>query len=586
MIILGINAFHADSSACLLINGQLISAVEEERFNRIKHWSGFPKNSISFCLDNSNLKISDVDHISVNTDPNFNFYNKLFYTLKNRPSLSFLYEKIKNKKRKINIDSELKNNFPDQVFSGETHYIEHHLSHIASAHLNSDFDTSIGFSMDGFGDFSSAAWGLCERQNINIDTRILFPHSMGIFYQSMTQFLGFPNYGDEYKVMGLAPYGKPIFLNKLREMVAVKDDGKFELNLKYFRHHKDTINFDLDDGSPNFLNLFNTNEMINLLDIKPRNKEDELNSVHKNLASSIQALYEEVFFKMINSIYSKYKIGKLSLSGGCAMNSVANGKIFRNSKFTDVYIPASSGDAGGSIGSAFIVNSKVNKNKSRFHKKHAYLGPSFNNEFISKQLDYYKKDFNVEKCKISKSINNTDLSKIIANQIAQGKVIGWFQGAMEWGPRALGNRSILGDPRNKNMKDILNIKIKRRESFRPFAPSILRDKSSEWFEEDYDVPFMMQVFQVKESKKDLIPAVTHSDGSGRLQTVTAESNFKYYNLISAFNDLTGVPVILNTSFNENEPIVCEPKQAIETFLRTRMDVLVLEDWIIQRELKH
>ena len=586
MIILGINAFHADSSACLLINGQLISAVEEERFNRIKHWSGFPKNSISFCLDNSNLKISDVDHISVNTDPNFNFYNKLFYTLKNRPSLNFLYERIKNKKRKININSELKKNFPDQVFSGETHYIEHHLSHIASAHLNSDFDTSIGFSMDGFGDFSSAAWGICERHNINIDTRVLFPHSMGIFYQSMTQFLGFPNYGDEYKVMGLAPYGKPNFLNKLREMVAVKDDGKFELNLKYFRHHKDTINFNLDDGSPNFLNLFNTNEMINLLNINPRNKEDELNSVHKNLASSIQALYEEVFFKTINSIYSKYKISKLSLSGGCAMNSVANGKIFRNSKFTDVYIPASSGDAGGSIGSAFIVNSKINKNKSRFHKKHAYLGPSFNNEFISKQLDYYKKDFKVEKCKISKCINNTDLSKIIANQIAQGKVIGWFQGAMEWGPRALGNRSILGDPRNKNMKDILNIKIKRRESFRPFAPSILRDKSSEWFEEDYDVPFMMQVFQVKESKKDLIPAVTHSDGSGRLQTVTVESNFKYYNLISAFNDLTGVPVILNTSFNENEPIVCEPKQAIETFLRTKMDVLVLEDWIIQREFKH
>ncbi|MDC1302902.1 carbamoyltransferase [Pelagibacterales bacterium] len=586
MIILGINAFHADSSACLLIDGQLISAVEEERFNRIKHWSGFPKNSISFCLDNSNLKISDIDHISVNTDPNFNFYNKLFYTLKNRPSFNFLYEKIKNKKRKINVNLELKKIFPDQVFSGETHYIEHHLSHIASAHLNSDFDTSIGFSMDGFGDFSSAAWGICERHNIDIDTRILFPHSMGIFYQSMTQFLGFPNYGDEYKVMGLAPYGKPNFLNKLREMVAVKDDGKFELNLKYFRHHKDTINFNLDDGSPNFLNLFNANEMIDLLGINPRNKEDELNSVHKNLASSIQALYEEVFFKMINSIYSKYKIGKLSLSGGCAMNSVANGKIFRNSKFTDVYIPASSGDAGGSIGSAFIVNSKINKNKSRFHKKHAYLGPSFNNEFISKQLDYYKKDFKVEKCKISKCSNNTDLSKIIANQIAQGKVIGWFQGAMEWGPRALGNRSILGDPRNKNMKDILNIKIKRRESFRPFAPSILRDKSSEWFEEDYDVPFMMQVFQVKESKKDLIPAVTHSDGSGRLQTVTAESNFKYYNLISAFNDLTGVPVILNTSFNENEPIVCEPKQAIETFLRTRMDVLVLEDWIIQREFKH
>ncbi len=582
MIIIGINAYHADSSACLVINGKLISAIEEERFNRIKHWAGFPVESIKYCLKKHNIDLSHVDCISLNTNPNFNFLRKLFYVFKNKPSLKFIYEKINNKNRRVNIKEELFKHFPNHKFNGEVHYIEHHISHIASAHLNSNFNESVGFSLDGFGDFSSSAWGTCLDKDINIDHRVFFPHSMGIFYQSMTQFLGFPKYGDEYKVMGLAPYGKPTYLDQMRELVVINKEKKYELNLKYFIHHKEIINYQWSDGKPNFLNLFNKKEIEELLKLKQRNINNEISNDYMNLANSIQARYEEVFFEMLNHIYEQYKIPNLSLAGGCAMNSVANGKIFRKTKFKQVYIPASAGDAGGAIGSAFIVDSKLNPKTKRFFKTHAYLGPSFSNGEISKILKSYDDYFKNEKCELILQDNYQKLLKDTAKTISEGKVVGWFQGSMEWGPRALGARSIIADPRNSNMKNILNSKIKRRESFRPFAPSILREKVDEWFEEDFEVPFMMQVFQIRENKRSFIPAVSHNDGSGRLQTVRKSDNSKYYDLIDTFYSITDVPILLNTSFNENEPIVCRPQEAIETFLRTKMDLLVIEDWMISR----
>ena len=393
MIIIGINAYHADSSACLVIDGKLISAIEEERFNRIKHWAGFPVESIKYCLENNKINLSDVDCISLNTNPRFNLFQKFFYVLKNRPSLQFIYDKISNRNRRVNIKEEFLKYFPESKFNGTIHFIEHHISHIASAHLNSSFTESVGFSMDGFGDFSSSAWGACKDKDINVDHRVLFPHSMGVFYQSMTQFLGFPNYGDEYKVMGLAPYGKPTYLDKMRELVKVNRERKYELNLNYFIHHKEIINYQWLDGKPNFLNLFNKEKTEELLKLKHRNRKNEITTDYINLASSIQAMYEEVFFEMLNNIYDEYKISNLSLAGGCAMNSVANGKIFRKTKFKQVYIPASAGDAGGAIGSAFIVNSKLNPKSERFYKSHAYLGPSYNNDEISIIIKSYENNF-------------------------------------------------------------------------------------------------------------------------------------------------------------------------------------------------
>ena len=582
MNIIGINAYHADSSACLLMDGKLISAVEEERFNRIKHWAGFPDKSIKYCLENSGLTLNDIDHISLNTNPNFNLLRKISYILLKKPSISFILDKIKNKNRRTDVKLELKRYFPNQEFNGKVHFIEHHLSHIASAHLNSNFTNSVGFSMDGFGDFSSSAWGTCIDKKINVDDRVHFPHSMGIFYQAMTQFLGFQNYGDEYKVMGLAPYGRPTFLNKLQQIVSLDENNKYELNLDFFVHHKKSTNFQWEDGKPFFLDLFNEEKIVDHLGIERRKNDQDIKQSHMDIAASTQALYEHIFLFMLNKIYDKYQISSLSLSGGCAMNSVANGKIYRNTKFKNIYIPASSGDAGGAIGSAFVVNYKCNSSLERFHKSSAYLGPKYDKDSISNTIKNYEKNFKSQGCDFVLQSDKSKLVNYTANSLSQGKVVGWFQGAMEWGPRALGNRSIIADPRNSNMKEILNSKIKRRESFRPFAPSILQEKTRDWFEEDYEVPFMMQVFQVKKEKRFLIPAVTHSDGSGRLQTVSKKSNEIYYDLICEFNAITGVPILLNTSFNENEPIVCKPEEAIECFLRTKMDLLVIENWLISR----
>jgi carbamoyltransferase len=582
MYILGINAYHGDSSACLVKNGQLLSAVEEERFKRIKHWAGFPLESIQYCLNEAGIQLNDVEHVAINTDPKANLLKKINFTLMHRPDIRMIIDRVTNKKERSDVKEELMSGFPGQMFSGEVHYIEHHLAHLASSHLVSPFSDSVSVSVDGFGDFSSTAWGECNGTAINVKQRVYFPHSMGIFYQAMTQFIGFPNYGDEYKVMGLAPFGKSTYLDKMREILISKQNGTFELNLDYFRHHNENVEYEWSGGSPVVGRLFNKTNMEKLFGIGERDKGANLEQQHYDLAHSAQLMYEEVFFNMLNTLHTKYRKDELTLAGGCAMNSVANGKVYRSTPFKKMYIQSAAGDAGGAIGAAYIVVNKHEINKERFHMSHAYWGPSYNDDDHKNILNEHHDKIKSEGCSVEYFESEDELCHNTAKAISEGLVIGWFQGRMEWGPRALGNRSILGDPRRADMKDILNLKIKRRESFRPFAPSILRERVIEWFEEESDVPFMMQVFQILESKRHDIPAVTHIDGSGRLQTVSKETNPRYHKLISTFHDLTNVPILLNTSFNENEPVVCKPEEALNCFLRTKMDVLVLGNWFISR----
>ena len=579
MKIIGINAYHADSSACLVVDGKLISAVEEERFTRVKHWAGFPIQSIKFCLNNSNLKISDIDKISVNFDPNANLLKKILFIIKQKPSIKLIIDRLNRKKKYQSINSILNKEFSDK-FDGEIVNIEHHHAHLSSAFHVSPFEKSCILSVDGFGDFASTAWGYGNKSEIKIDKKIYFPHSLGIFYQAMTQYLGFKNYGDEYKIMGLAPYGKPKYVNELKKIIKLKSNGNFELNLNYFKFFKKNFSYKWDSGKVIIDDLY-SNELINLLG-PDKKKSETIDDFHKDIAHSTQKLYEEAFLNILNNLFNKYQNDNLCIAGGCGMNSVANGKIKNHTKFKNIYIQAAAGDAGGSIGAAFATHFKNPNTKRSFHMKHAYWGTSFNDNEILQCLKDNDQKIKNEKCQYTYIDDDLKLSETVANEISKGKVIGWFQGKMEWGPRALGNRSILGDPRRADMKDILNLKIKRRESFRPFAPSILREYVQDWFENDDEVPFMMKVYQIKPEKREEIPAVTHVDGSGRLQTVYRETNDKYYNLIKAFYQLTNVPILLNTSFNENEPIVSSPQEALDCFLRTKMDFLVIKNYIIKR----
>jgi carbamoyltransferase len=490
-------------------------------------------------------------------------------------------DRIKNKSERAGVDEELAKAFPGESVRAKIHHVEHHLSHLASAHLVSPFDESVTVSVDGFGDFSSGAWGVGCGDRIAVEGRVFFPHSLGIFYQALTQFIGFPHYGDEYKVMGLAPYGKPEFIEQMRQLVLTHEDGSYSLNLDLFRHHKEKIEYEWSGGYPVVGELFN-DELARLIGVPPRKKDEPLEQVHRDIAHSVQAMYEEAFFNLLAATHAKHGIDYLTLAGGCAMNSVANGKVYRRSPYKHLYVQSAAGDAGGAIGCAYAVAGELGMGQERFVMDHAYWGPSFDNDYHAGLLERSKDALAKAGCSVTCIDDEAELCSKTADAIAEGLVIGWFQGRMEWGPRALGNRSILGDPRRADMKEILNLKIKRRESFRPFAPSILREATADWFEEEDDVPFMMQVFQIREEKRTQIPAVTHVDGSGRLQTVSASTNPRYHRLISTFGEKTGVPILLNTSFNENEPVVCKPEEALDCFLRTNMDVLVLGNYLVRR----
>jgi carbamoyltransferase len=581
LFILGINAFHGDSAATLIRDGVLLAAAEEERFRRVKHWAGFPSQAIAYCLKEAGVSLDAVQHVAVNQDSRAHLFKKLRYLVTARPDPRLILERLRNRQARESIPELFASNLPDEQFCGELHRIEHHLAHLSSAFHVSPFEEAVVASVDGFGDFSSAAWGIGKGKEMLVDGRVYFPHSLGIFYQALTQYLGFPHYGDEYKVMGLAPYGQPSFLNEMRQLVQLGRDGTFQLNLQYFRHHREQTSYQWTTGSPEFKDLFSP-AIEDLLG--PRRAPNALmEDRHRNIARSVQAMYEEAFFHLLNHLAEHYKLTDVALAGGCAMNSVANGKIRRKTPFRRVYVQSAAGDAGGAIGAAFALWHQLGGART-FHMDHAYWGPQFSLDCINNLMGSRRSEITAAGCRVENIPHEAELCRRTAIAIGEGKVVGWFQGRMEWGPRALGNRSIICDPRRADMKNILNAKIKRRESFRPFAPSVLEEQVGGWFEEDDAVPFMMQVFQIREDKRAIIPAVTHVDGSGRLQTVSKRTNPLYHRLIETFFQKTGVPMVLNTSFNENEPVVCEPREALDCFLRTKMDVLVLgERTFLSRE---
>ena len=580
MIILGLNINHADTSACLIIDGKIIAAIEEERFIRKKHYAGFPTNAIEFCLDFAKIQLKQVDFVTLNFSFSANFKKKFLYGIKNVFSQAII-KKFINFKNKFFYSNDLKDFLNKNNFKGEIINIEHHLSHIASSYYNSPFEEAVGLTIDGFGDFCSTETFLCKNKQIQSLKKVYFPHSLGILYQSITQFLGFKNYGDEYKVMGLASYGEPKYINQFKQIICYDENDYFNLNLDYFRHHTNSnFTYSFSDGIPKFPNLY-SDKMIELFGPE-RKKNDEIRIKHFDIASSLQKTFENIVFSILNKLHSDLNIDNLCLAGGCALNSKFNGLIKQKTKFKNIFIQPNAGDAGGSMGSAlyFLKNNKKTNNKQYYNEKNkCYLGSEYSNDFIEKNLIYGNeklKEFKVEK------MNDLDLYKSVAKKISSNQIIGWFKGRCEWGPRALGNRSILADARNPEIKDILNKKIKLRESFRPFAPSILEEFSDIYFDLDYPSPFMLNVVNSKQIAKKIVPSVVHVDNTCRVQTVSKIDNYHYYNLISEFNKITGVPILLNTSFNENEPIVLTPHHAFDCFRRTSMDCLVLENWIISR----
>ncbi len=589
--ILGINAYHADASVALVSDGRVIAAAEEERFRRIKHWAGFPSEAINWCLTDAGISLGQVDHIAINTQPKAQRWRKVAYTLLHRPSPRFLWDRLKNKRQRAGLAQRLSEAFPDQVLNARLHFVEHHRAHLASAFFASPFENAAVVSVDGFGDFASSAWGVGNGSILTLDDHIFFPHSLGVFYTAITQFLGFPQYGDEYKVMGLAPYGQPIYLPQMRQIVHLLPHGGFELNLRYFSHATQRLPHQWSHGSPVVGTHF-SDVLIELLG-PSRLPNEPLGRRHIDIARSAQAMYEESFFHLLNALHRHHPLDRLCIAGGCGANSVANGKVTALTPFKQVYVQAAAGDAGGALGAALDVWHQLGHPRCQ-PMGAAYLGYSPDasvNEalFADPQIIEHLRSSNCSVVRLGDSDlpNESALLDQVTMSLTEGEVVGWFEGRMEWGPRALGHRSILGDPRRADMKDILNLKIKRRESFRPFAPSILQEAAEEWFELnsllDADVPYMMQVYPIRENKRPLIPAVTHVDGTGRLQTVNELDNGRYYRLIHRFYERTGVPMVLNTSFNENEPIVCTPRQALDCFLRTKMDVVVIDDWLVRRD---
>ncbi len=588
MKILGINAYHGDSSACLVVDGILVNAIEEERIRRIKHWAGFPIESIKWCISNAGLSITDIDYIAISRDPSAHLHKKILRTLIKTPSVDFIKNRISNLSKISTVKTAIATGFNLDIsdIKAQVKNVEHHKSHIASTFFVSPFDEAACITVDGFGDFLSTMRAFGKGTNIKIYDWVEYPHSLGIFYTALTQYLGFKNYGDEYKVMGLSAYGKPVYLEKMRGIVKLKKNGLFELDTTFFNHTNQGTQMMWENGKPE-IDILYSDKLIDCFGKSRLNNDDEITRYHMDLASSIQAMYEEVFFHILNDFFYKTNCESITLAGGCIQNSLANGKIKDKTKFKNIYIPPASYDAGTAIGASIYVWYKISNSNRSFVMESPYLGPKYKEQEIKDCIENHNLELAKMNCKIELVKDELELCKKTAKLIENGNVIGWFQGMSEFGPRALGNRSIVCDPRKPEMKDILNERIKRREWFRPFAPSILEEKVSEWFEcmKDDSVPFMEKVFMIKETKQKLIPAVCHMDGTGRLQTISSKLNPKYYNLIKEFENLTGVPIILNTSFNENEPIVNTPSEAIECFIRTKMDNLVLEDFLITKNHK-
>jgi carbamoyltransferase len=572
MNVLGLNAYHGDASATLLSARGIECAVEEERFSRLKHQAGFPALASVEALKYAGLEARDLTHVAISRDPSAHIHRKLMFALSQGPRFSLIRDRLANVSRVRDPKPALAEALDvcQSALPATMHRVEHHQAHMASSFFVSPFDQAALLSIDGFGDFVSTMWGVGRGSKIQIEDWVEFPHSMGILYTAITQYLGFPKYGDEFKVMGLAPLGEPEYLDRLRPLVKRKGMG-FALDLDYFVHHSEGVNMTWEAGSPTLGPVFSP-ELETLLGPK-RDSAEPLDARHRNIAASLQALLEEVVLDLLRGLAEKTKLKTLCMAGGVALNCTLNGKIARETPFEQIYIQPAAYDAGTSLGAALYVRHHVLDQPRDVVMDHVYWGLEYPPTECRAALEKSGLEFR-------ELIDPDELALETAKLLAQGHILGWFQGRFEWGPRALGNRSINCDPRNPRMKDILNHRIKHRESFRPFAPSVTAESASDYFELDQPSPFMLSTCQVRQDKRDVIPAVTHSDGSARVQTVTREANPRYWALLKAFERVTGVPVLLNTSFNENEPIVNTPEEAVSCFLRNDMDLLVLGPYLV------
>jgi carbamoyltransferase len=578
MYILGINAYHGNASAAIIADGRLIAAVEEERFNRVKYAAGFPAAAIRYCLDTAGITLREVNHIAIPRNPWARLGTKLFYALR---MPSFATERAKVLTQFVGIPEALARAFdvsPDFI-RAKFHRVEHHQAHLASTFFVSPFDQAALLSADGLGDFASTMWGVGHGNRMHVDGSIAFPHSLGLYYTAMSQYLGFRKFGDEYKVMGLAAYGEPAYLEEYRRIVRNTRGIGFCLGLKYFKHHRTgpEMTWRDSDKTPE-LGAMYSDYMAKRLG-PARDPAAPVEKKHRDGAATLQARLEEVLFQMLRGLHARTKQKALCLAGGVAFNCVANGKIVDQTPFEKIFVQPAAGDAGLAIGAAYYVHNQILGLQRTFVMEHSYWGPGYSHEKISAAIK--ASPLQSEGLEILE-LHEKAIAIEAAKEVADGKILGWFQGRAEWGPRALGNRSIVADPRRPDMKETLNARIKHREMFRPFAPSILAESTGEYFEKSDPVPFMTQAYSVRPEKRDVIPAPTHVDGTGRLQTVTYQENPRYWRLIREFANLTGVPVVLNTSFNDNEPIVCRPEEAIDCFRRTKMDVLVLGDFLIRK----
>ena len=576
--ILGLNAFHPDSSACLVVDGKLVAAIAEERLGqRNKHTMAFPIEAIKTVLSYGGLSLSDISHVAIARSASSNLLAKARHTL-GTPSIAmnvateFLKRQTRSKSFLGTLAERLGVDASQSKY--DTFFVEHHLAHIASSYYVSDLDSSAAFSYDGSGDFASAMSASCKGTKIDILGKVCVPDSLGHFYSAMCQFIGFDLFGEEYKVMGLAPYGEDLFEAEMNKILEFDNSNWFKLNRKIFQTHKGLSESSLTDGKEMKMGKLYTPKLIELLG-DPRERSATITQREKNIAKSTQQHFERAATNCLKHLESKVPLERLVLSGGCSLNGVMNAKIYRDFDVKNMYIQAAASDDGTAIGAAFACWHMHLKQPERFHMKHAFWGNEYSAQQIRKAID--PANFSVNECR-----TQSQTVEIVADYIASGSVVGWFQGRSEWGPRALGNRSILANPAIPSMKDTINKKIKKRESFRPFAPSVLREDVAKLFEQNIDSPFMMHVVKFKEEFRNTFPAVTHVDGTGRLQTVDRDNNALYYKLISAIKKRTGFGVVLNTSFNENEPVVETPEQAIACFNRTDMDVLVIGNFVVTK----